>query len=421
MCRALPRRHGWREQAVRAGRLRKAGEAWRDRLNLADSPDSTRFALWRLGFRPFYLLASAFAALSIVLWALQYCGVLPFAYLPGPLWHAHEMLFGYTLAVVAGFLLTAVRNWTQRDTPTGAALAAIAALWLAGRVLVLTPFGSAAAIVNAAFPLTIAVSIGVPLLRSGNRRNYFFVGLLVLLAAAVLMIHLAWLGRMSMPPWGGVRLGLDIVLFVIAVMAGRVVPMFTNNGIPGARARRLPWLERAALGSVLLLAVADAAGSQGSWLAALLGAAAACHLLRWLLWQPQRTLHTPLVWVLHLGYAWVPVHLALRALSELQFIASPLATHALTIGAIGGLTIGMMTRTARGHTARPLVADGFEVASYLLVLGAALTRVLLPLLLGGMYLGSVLLSGLLWSAGFALYVVHYWPILTRPRLDGRPG
>jgi uncharacterized protein involved in response to NO len=139
-----------------------------------------------------------------------------------------------------------------------------------------------------------------------------------------------------------------------------------------------------------------------------------------MLWQPQRTWRTPFVWVLHLGYAWVPVHLGLRALSELQLVAAPLATHALTIGAIGGLTIGMMTRTARGHTARPLVADGFEVASYLLVLGAALTRVFLPLLFGGIYAGSVLASGVLWSAGFALYAVRYWPVLTRPRLDGRP-
>jgi len=395
----------------------------RQREGLGEAPRDPigDFALWRLGFRPFYLLASAFAALSVLLWALQYSGALPFAYLRGPVWHAHEMLFGYTLAVIAGFLFTAVRNWTQRDTPTGAALAAIAALWLAGRILVLTPFGAAAAVANAAFPLAVAVGIGIPLARSGNRRNYFFVLLLALLACAVAVTHLVQLGLLSLPPWAGVRVGLDAVLFVIAVMAGRVVPMFTNNGIPGANARRLPWVERAALGSVLLLGVADGAGLHGVSLALILGAGAALHLLRWLLWQPYRTWRTPLVWVLHAGYAWVPVHLALRALSEFQLVPAPLATHALTIGAIGGLTIGMMTRTARGHTARPLRAGAFEIASYLLVLAAALTLVFLPLLLGGVYLASVLLSGLLWSAGFALYAVCYWPILTRPRLDGRPG
>jgi uncharacterized protein involved in response to NO len=379
------------------------------------------FALWQLGFRPLYLAASAFAALSVLLWALQYSGALPFAYLRSPVWHAHEMLFGYALAVIAGFLFTAVRNWTQQDTPRGALLAAIVALWLAGRILVLTPFGAAAAVANTAFPLAVAAGIGVPLARSGNRRNYFFVLLLTLLALAVAATHLVQLGLLSLPPWAGVRLGLDVVLFVIAVMAGRVVPMFTNNGVPGAQAGRLPWLERSALGAVLLLGAADCAGLRGTPLAALLAAGAALHLARWLLWQPHRSLRNPLVWVLHAGYAWVPVHLALRALSELQQVAAPLATHALTIGAIGGLTIGMMTRTARGHTGRPLRADALEVTSYLLVLAAALTRVFLPMLAGGVYLISILLSGLLWSAGFGLYAVHYWPILTRPRLDGRPG
>jgi uncharacterized protein involved in response to NO len=382
---------------------------------------ATDFALWRLGFRPFYLIASLFAALSIAVWALQYSGLLSFAYLPGSLWHAHEMLFGYTLAVVAGFLFTAVRNWTQRETPTGLALMAIVAIWLAGRVLVLTPLVWAAAVVNVAFPLAVAIGIGVPLVGSGNRRNWFLIALLVLLAAAELVTHLVRLGLVALPPWAGVKLGLDVVLFIIAVMAGRVVPMFTNNGVAGAKARRLPWLERAALGSLVLLAVADSAGLRGAAPAVILIAAAVCHLLRWSLWQPYRTWRVPLLWVLHLGYLWVPIHLALRALAEYQIVAAPLAMHALTIGAIGGLTIGMMTRTARGHTGRPLVADGFEITSYVLVQAAALVRVFLPLLFGGIYLASVLLSGLLWSAGFALYSVRYWPILTRPRLDGRPG
>ena len=127
-----------------------------------------RFALWALGFRPFYLLGAVFASLSAALWALQYSGVITGAVLRGPAWHGHEMLFGYAFAIVAGFLLTAVRNWTQRDTPSGAALAAIALLWVAGRVLVLTPFVLTAAVVNALFPLAVAVGIGVPLFASGT-------------------------------------------------------------------------------------------------------------------------------------------------------------------------------------------------------------------------------------------------------------
>jgi uncharacterized protein involved in response to NO len=379
------------------------------------------FALWRLGFRPFYLLASVFAAVSVALWVLQYTGWLQHAYLAGPLAHAHEMLFGFTLAVVAGFLFTAVRNWTGRPTPTGAALAAIAALWLAGRVLVLTPLGWAAAVVNVAFPVAVAIGIGIPLFRSRNRRNYFFVGLLGLMALAEAGVHLAQLGVLALPGWVGIRIALDAILFLMAVMAGRVVPMFTNNGIPGAGAQRHPAVERTALASVLALLVADAAGVSDAVLLGVLIFAAAAHAVRLALWRPWNTLRTPLVWVLHLAYGWIVIHLALRALAELGLAVAPLATHALTIGAIGLLTIGMMTRTARGHTGRPLVADRYEVACYLLILAAALVRVFGPAAVPSAYTATVALAAVLWSASYALYAVRYWPVLARARLDGQPG
>jgi uncharacterized protein involved in response to NO len=377
--------------------------------------------LLRLGFRPFYLLASVFAALSIVLWTAQYAGWLRAPYVAGPLWHAHEMLFGFTLAVIAGFLFTAVRNWSGQPTPTGATLAALAALWIAGRVLVVTPLGWLSAIANTAFPLAVAAGIGVPLVRGGNKRNYFFVVLMVVIAAAVLAVHLAQLGVVALPGWLGIQIALDVVLFVMTVMAGRVIPMFTNNGVPGAGARRLAWLERAVLGATLVLLAADALQIHGPLLVALLVAAGAAHAARFALWMPWRTLRVPLVWVLHAAYAWIPVHLALRALAEAGVVPAQVATHALTVGAIGGLTIGMMTRTARGHTGRELRADSFEVACYALVLGAAVVRVFGPLVASAHYLASVAIAGLLWSAGYGLYAIRYWPVLTRPRLDGKPG
>jgi len=381
--------------------------------------------LWQLGFRPFYLLAAIFSALSIALWAAQYGGLLPLAYLHGPIWHAHEMLFGFTLAVMTGFLFTAVRNWTAQPTPTGLTLAGIAALWVAGRVLVLTPWGVAAAVVNAAFPLAAAIGIGVPLARSGHRRNAFFVALLVLLSIAILATHFGQLGVIDLPPWAGIRVALDVVLFVIAVIGGRVIPMFTNHAIPRAQARKLPIVERAALGATLLLLATDvvvaALDAPRIVTASVLGVAALAHAVRLVLWNPQRTLRVPLVWILHAGYAWIPLHLALRALAEYGLVAAPLSTHALTIGAIGALTIGMMTRTALGHTGRVLRADAFDVTGFGLVLGAGLVRVFLPMAVAGAYLGSVVLSALLWSSGFALYAVHFWPILTRPRVDGRAG
>jgi uncharacterized protein involved in response to NO len=391
-----------------------------DTVSRAPAPPTPGFALWRLGFRPFYLLASVFAATSVALWAAQVSGWLPRAYLQGPLWHGHEMLFGFTLAVVAGFLLTAVRNWTGQPTPEGAPLAALAALWVAGRVLVLTPYAAAAALVNAAFPLALGVAIGVPLWRARNTRNYFFLGLLALMAALIAVLHLALIGVAAPPPRLALVLGLDVMLFIMAVMGGRVIPMFTNNGVPGTGAERHPLVEKAALGSILLLFCADALALPPAAVAAVALAAAAAHGARLALWRGWRTLGAPLVWILHAAYAWIVVHLVLRGAAGLGWAAESLAVHALTVGAIGGLTLGMMTRTARGHTGRPLRADRWETAMFALVQAAALARVF-----GAMapvaYLASVQLSALLWAAAFALYAVRYWPVLTRTRLDGRPG
>lgn len=390
--------------------------------NLDPAPLHAGFALWNLGFRPFYLLASVFSALSVLVWAAQFAGWLPMGiYLQGSLWHAHEMLSGFTMAVIGGFLLTAVRTWTSQPTPSGIPLALLAALWLTGRVLVLTPYGTTAAYVNAGFPVAVALAIGVPLTRSANRRNYFFVGLLILLGGAVLAFHLAYQGALELPTRLGLVTGLDIVLFVMAVMGGRVIPMFTNNGIPGTYARRLPVVEKFSLGGILVLLVVDLMQGPETVVLAVTILCALAHAIRLYLWQPWRTVATPLVWILHAGYAWIVVHLALRATSAAGLLAESFALHALTVGAIGGLTIGMMTRTARGHTGRPLKADGYEVAAYVLVQLSALVRVAGGLLLSSVYPATVIGSAFLWSVAFALYAVRYWPVLSRPRLDGKPG
>lgn len=384
-------------------------------LHIKNPPSKghTRFALWELGFRPFYLLAGVFASLSIGMWALQFSGMLPYAVLQGPMWHAHEMLFGFTLAVVTGFLLTAGQNWSGQPTPKGAYLGALVALWVAGRVLVLTPWGWAAAAVNVAFPVAAAIALAIPLYRARNRRNYFFVGLLLLMALGQLVVHANALGAWRIPGWAGFALGLDVMLFVMSVMAGRVVPMFTNNAVSGAKAARVPWVEKLALGSVLLLTCADASHVSGSLFALMGGMAMAAHLVRWWLWQPWKTLKTPLVWVLHLAYAWIPLHLAFRALGAMGWVSSSIATHALTAGAIGTMVIGMMTRTALGHTGRKLVAGKVEVACYVLVAAAAAVRVFVPLVNPSLVIEAVLVSAAMWSLGFATYTVGYWRILSR--------
>lgn len=390
-------------------------------LSEPDARAGQKFALWELGFRPFYLLASGFSTLSIALWGMQFSGLLEHAYLQGPLWHAHEMLFGFALAVVVGFLFTAGRNWTGQPTPTGAWLAALAALWVAGRLLVLTPFAWTAALVNTAFPVAAAVALAIPFVRAGNRRNYFFVGLLLLMALGQLGVHLSVLGVVQAPGWAGIGLALDVMLFVLAVMGGRVIPMFTNNGVADARASRHPLLEKLALGLVLLILVADLAHLNGPWLVLLAWAAAAAHMARLLLWQPWKTLRAPLVWVLHMAYAWIPVHLALRGGAELNWVPVSAATHALTAGAIGCMVMGMMTRTALGHTGRSLIAGRAEISCYALVGLAALVRVATPLVAPSLLIHGVVVSSMLWSCGFGLYALRYWPILSRARSDGRPG
>ena len=330
------------------------------------------------------------------------------------------MLFGYTMAVITGFLFTAVRNWTQRETPRGALLVAYVALWLAGRVLVMTPYAVAAAFVNVAFPFAVAAGIAVALLQSGNRRNYFFIALLCAIGVVALCVHLALLGVIEWPARVGLRVMLDLVLFIVAVIAGRVIPMFTNNGVPGAGARRIAWLEKASLASLLVLLAADLAQS-GAIAALVAGLAAVAHGARLALWNPWRTLRNPLVWILHAAYAWIVIHLALRALAYLGVVPETLAAHALTIGVIGGMTIGMMTRTARGHTGRMLVAGRAEVACYALIQAAAAIRVFGGILLPRFYVATVIASAACWSAGFAIYAIRYWSILTRERLDGKPG
>jgi uncharacterized protein involved in response to NO len=362
-------------------------------------------ALLALGFRPMYLLAGAYAALSIPLWASQYAGWLPAA---SPLWHAHEMLFGYAFAVIAGFLFTAVRNWTGLGTPAGAPLAAVAGLWLAARVLAFfSP--SVAAIADAAFAVAVAWGIGRPLVLARNR-NAFFVAVVLALGAAGVVFQAY--------PGLALAVGLDVVLLVMTVIAGRVVPGFTNNAIPGAGARRNRVLEYASLLSIVLLIGLDALQFT---VAAVALVAAVLHAIRLALWSPLATRRRPILWILHLSYAWIVVHLALRGLGELGFVSPLLATHALTVGAIGGLTLGMMTRTSRGHTARPLSVGPWEIAAYVLVHAAALVRVFLPLAVPHAYVAAILISAALWCAAFAIFTAVYYPILTRPRLDGQPG
>lgn len=382
---------------------------------------SLRSPLFSLGFRPFYLLAAACAILGVGVWTAHVAGLMeaPDGVIAGVAWHGHEMVFGFALAVVAGFLFTAVRNWTGQPTPSGGALAGIAALWIAGRVLMVTGPPLLAAIVDSAFPVVIAAALWLPLQRSRNRNRYF-VGLLLLVAGANAVFHAANAGVVPISPIAAVRAALFVIVMIVSIMAGRVIPSFTANAVRGARIRHRPWLDHAALGTGALAFVLLVAVPSRSVTGIVCLLAGGLHAVRALDWDPRCTRRVPILWILHLSYAWIPVGLLLEGWAALDGgVPVPLADHALTVGAVGGMIIGMITRTARGHTGLPLHVGPVEIVAYGLVHAAAVVRVFVPLLWPDTYRHAVMASGILWCAAFAAYLWTYLPILTAPRADGR--
>ncbi len=381
-----------------------------------------RAPLLSLGFRPFYLLAALFALLAVPLWVIFWLGaVAPGTYLAGMAWHGHEMVFGFAAAVITGFLLTAVRNWTSLPTPTGVMLAGLALLWLLARVLMLTGPGVIAAIIDVAMLPALGVAVGVPIWRSRNTRNYKILLLLAALMVLNVLFHLAHLNVVSAALERTALMGaLDLIAILIAVVGGRVIPAFTENALPALRLQRVMAVETVAVGALVFVFVA---GLLRPWFAlpgiawvALLALAAAAHFARLLLWQPLKTRRNPLLWMLPAAYAWMPVALMLRALAEAGKISPIAATHALTIGAMGSLMVAMMMRSALGHTGRPLAAGPIELAAFLLVQLAAMVRVFAGILWPESYQLTVMASGVLWSLALALFLARYAPMLVRARV-----
>jgi len=391
-------------------------------MNLPASPalPLARVPLFFLGFRPFYLLAALLAALSVPWWLIQYRLGLGGGVLPGMAWHGHEMLFGFAAAVIVGFLYTAARNWTGLATPSGAALAALAALWLGGRVLLLTGPGWLAAAVDIAFLPAAALGLWIPLQRARNR-NRFMVGILLLLALCNLGFHLAVHGALDVAPGSFTRAGVYLVVFLVALMAGRVVPSFTRNAVPAARIRTAAHLDRAAMVALAVVLLAYGTGLSGWVVGVLALISAVLHALRLWTWDPWSTRARPILWILHLSYLWIPVGLLLLAAAAFGWAPELASLHAFGVGAVGGMIVGMITRTALGHTGRPLQAAATETSAYVLVHAAALLRVVPLLVVPGLYPSALVVSGALWSAAFVLYLVRYAPLLTSARADGKPG
>jgi len=388
----------------------------------ASYPPPRGWPVLRLGFRPFYLGAALFAALAIPLWIALLLGAVSLPLPVSPLlWHAHEMLFGFAAAVIVGFLMTAGKAWTGLATPRGGFLAALALLWLAARLAaVLAPYTLYAVLDLLLLPLVAAVLVEL-LLRAGNRRNLPLGAMLLLLSLANLAFHLAVLGLIDIPAMRALHGGLALVVMIECVMAGRVVPAFTMSALPGLKLQVPRRLEAATLATTALALALWVLAPPGPATAAAFAVAAALHGLRLWHWRPLRTRARPILWVLHAAYAWVPIGFALLALAMAGLIGVSAGVHALAVGATGGLIIGMITRTARGHTGRPLQASRPEVLAYLLVMGAAVVRVLLPLVAPQHVAASLVAAALAWSAAFGIYLFVYAPWLVTTRLDGKDG
>ena len=381
-------------------------------------------AVLRLGFRPFYLGGAAYGFLAMLVWLAALRGQGSAGRdtaMSGMIWHVHEMIFGFVAAIVVGFLLTAVRAWTSRPTPTGAPLAGLWLLWAAARVPVWTGPQPLAAIVDCAFLPLVALALLRVLVAAKNRHNIFLPVALVLFGVLNILFHLwAALGRADLALRTGYAATGLIVMFV-AIIAGRVVPMFTTNAIPGLTLHRWRVVETVAPFSALVVLAADAYGIAPAILAPLAAATALVHALRIVGWRSWRVGARPILWILHAAYAWLPVGFGLLAGAALGLVPHSVAIHALTVGAIGCAIIAMITRTALGHTGRALVAGPWEIASYWLMLAAALVRVFGPLLAPAATSVWFDVAGGAWLLSLLVYLVRYVPYLSAPRLDGKAG
>lgn len=382
------------------------------------------FALWALGFRPFYLGGALFGIAAVLAWMAAYSGhPLPgfSSYLPGVFWHVHEMIFGFGAAIVAGFLLTAVRAWTSITPAQGKSLAVLWLLWLAGRVAVAYGSPPVAAVVDSLFLPVCALVLLRVLIHAKNRHNIFLPVALGLLAALNVAFHLSMLEGRADLALHSAYLAVGMLVLFITIIGGRIIPSFTANAVPGYAFRRWDAIERAVMPVSALAFVLDAALGSGVLVALVACAAACAQGARLWGWRPWRVGNRPILSILHIAYAWIPVGFALLALSALGLVAHTLAIHAFTVGAIGCAIMAMITRTARGHTGRKLVAGGIEVGCYGLLVLAALIRVIGPWLAPQWLTFWIEASGACWVVAFMAYCYRYAGWLMTPRADGKEG
>ena len=388
-----------------------------------------RIVPFAYGFRPFFLLAGVYAMFAVVGWLWIYrAGLMPLGNVPPQFWHAHEMLYGFVAAAIAGFMLTAVPSWTGSRGYAGRPLQLLVLLWLGGRLAFMfagsLPFWLIAMLELLFIPL-LMLTIAPSLLRTYSRNTPLLLVLLLFWTGDVLFM----LGLMStdtLMSARGLRIGLDLVLVLITVIGGRIVPAFTGNALREhgvvVKMRSIALLDRVTITLMLVYALADIF-SPMHWITGSIALLAAiAQFVRLSGWHGIRTLSQPIVWVLHVAYLWLPLGLALKAADVLGgYTWAVHWQHALGAGAAGTMILAVMTRASLGHTGRPLIVGRETVAAYILLVFAVTTRVFGAVALPISYQSIVLLAGGLWAAAFALFAIGYAPVLLSPRADGKPG
>jgi uncharacterized protein involved in response to NO len=384
--------------------------------------------VWSIGFRPFFFSGAIVSTLLILYWALAYfLGDLPSGYFNPIYWHAHEMLYGFVVSIISGFLLTSTASWTQTKPISGKKLKVLFSLWLAGRIamalslfkLPISPF--VFSFIDLLFIPALAFTLATPLLKSKKLKNLQFIPILSILAIGNLLVHLSSLEIIDAKfASKGIYLGLNLILIIMVTISGRVIPIFTANAIPGLQPKTRQWVEWLVLISVWLYVLLDFSNLP-TLTGIVAGVCGILSLIRLSGWRGLKTLSNPLLWILHLGYLWIAVGFILVFLSDvLGILPRSAAIHAFTAGAMGTFIIGMMSRVSLGHTGRALKLKKWFVASYILVTLSAVVRIAFAFF-PNVYSHGILCAGILWAAGFLLFLVYYTHILLTPRPDGKLG
>ncbi|MGF1872882.1 NnrS family protein [Photobacterium indicum] len=386
--------------------------------------------IFRLAFRPFFLGASIFSAIAMIIWAIFWSGKIDVSMLMygNPIWwHSHEMLIGFTGAIIIGFLLTAVQNWTGSPGVRGWPLASIFLLWAIARVGLL--FGTANIIwmvIDLTWVPLATYFLAKPLILRKQWNNLFFVPLLLLMTLLNAYLHFMVLGFVDFDLRGVSLSVVTVISVIVLVVGGRVIPFFTWRGTDTAQITRVKAIELLAMiPSWLLLAnvllpLPDAINQVT--LPALFFATGLTHLIRFVRWRTFQTLKTPLLWSLHAAYLFMIIGMFMLGFHFLTGdISYSVALHFITVGGIGCMILAMISRVSLGHTGRSLQAGRWIIIAFLALIIATLVRTVMVSLVPTMILNSYVVSAVLWAVAFTIFSIVYFPILTQPRVDGRPG